>query len=74
MLDAQAAELREAHLGDVVLRKTGHESGIHAVIGQRYGHVGLTAAESDVELAGLTEAKVAGRGEAKHHFAEGNYF
>ena len=73
-IDAQAAELRDAHLGTVVLGKTGHESGIDAVVGQGHGDIGLAAAEGDVKLPGLTETQVAGSGKAKHHFAEGNYF
>ena len=72
--DAEAAELRDAHVGDVVLGKTGDELGVDAVIGQGDSHVGLAAAEGGVELMGLREAQVTGGGEAKHHFAEGNYF
>ena len=71
---AEAAEFREAHVGDVVLRKTGHELGVDTVVGKGNGHVGLAAAEGGIELVGLREAQVSRSGEAKHHFAEGNYF
>ena len=70
----EAAKFRHAHLGDVVLRKAGYKLRCDAVIGQRYGHVGLAAAKGSIELMRLAEPLVARRRKAKHHFAESYYF
>ena len=48
--------------------------GVHAVIGQRNGHIGLSAAKGGIKLTGLRETQVPRSGKAKHHFAKGNYF
>ena len=71
---AEAAELGGAHRRDVILGETGHEVGIHAVVGEGNGDIGFAAAESCLEGMGLAETLVPGSGEPEHDFAESDYF
>ena len=54
------------------VRKAGDELGVEAVVGQRHGNVGLAAAEGGVELPGLAEAQITGRGKPEHDLSESN--
>ena len=53
-------------------RKLGDECGIHAVVGQRNGHIGFAAAEGEVHMVALDETLVVIRLQAEHQLAEGN--
>ncbi len=48
-----------APLSDGVGGQLGDEGGVHAVVGQRHGYIGLAAAEGGLQLIVLKEAVVA---------------
>src|SRR5699024_273163 len=52
----------------------GDEHGVSAVVGQGHGHVGLAAAEAELQVVGLDKALVVVGLEPDHQLAEGNNF
>ncbi len=48
-IDAEAADLSNAGLGDIVVRERRHELGVKAVVGECYRDVGFAAAECRFE-------------------------
>ena len=58
----------------VVIGESGDEFRVYSEIGQRHGHIGLTASESGLELFCLRESQVARGGEPEHDLAECDYF
>ena len=46
----------DCSLADLVLGKLADEIGVMAIVGTRYGHVGLAAAPDDVEVVDFDKA------------------
>ena len=67
-------QLLEAALRNVVLRHAGDEFRFESVIGQRYGHIRLTAAESGGKLCGLAKTQVVRGCQTQHDLSEGYNF
>ena len=57
--DAITAKILHTTCSDVVLRKTGYEFCINAVVCKRYSHIGLTATESGFKLFCLRKTEIA---------------
>ena len=63
-------QVTKASFRYVIVRETGYELGVNAVVGKRYGHICLSAAEGGVIGPGLGETKVSRGGETKHDLPE----
>lgn len=74
--DVHAKGAQRVHRGvaDGVGGNGGDVVGVHAVVGQRNGHVGLRAAVHCVKAVRLLEALIPLRGQAEHDFTEGYDF
>ena len=59
-------------IGYPVVRQAGDEFALQAVVGQRYGDVGLASAVAGAEEVRLVETQVVGRRETQHDLPEGN--
>ena len=69
---AVAAQVVDAGVGHPVVRQAGDEFALQAVVGQRYGDVGLASAVAGAEEVRLVETQVVGRRETQHDLPEGN--
>jgi hypothetical protein len=56
-IDAEAADLIDAGLGDVVLGQARDEGGVHAELRDGHGDVDLGAAEGHLQFVGLDETQ-----------------
>jgi len=66
------AQVVDAGVGHPVVRQAGDEFALQAVVGQRYGDVGLASAVAGAEEVRLVETQVVGRREPQHDLPEGN--
>ena len=64
----------DSGLADGVGRQLGDVGHIHAVVSQGDGHVGLAAAEGELQVVGLDKALIVIGLEPDHQLAEGDYF
>ena len=71
---AVAAQGVDGRLADGVGRQLGHIGGVQAVVGQGDGHVGLAAAEGELQVISLDKTLVVIGLEPDHQLAEGNNF
>ena len=71
---AVAAQGVDRGLADGVGGQLGHIGGIQTVVGQRDGHVGLAAAEGELQVIGLDKTLIVIGLEPDHQLAEGNNF
>lgn len=61
-------------LSDCVAGQPGHKGCAHAVVCQRYRHIGFAAAKRGLKLVILKKAVVSVWRQAQHYFSEGNDF
>ena len=66
-----AAQGVDCSLTDGVGGQLGHIDGIHAVVGQRHGNVGFTAAEGKLHVVTLDKTLIVVGLQAEHQLAEG---
>ena len=71
---AVAAQGVHRRLADGVGGQLGDVGGVQAVVGQGDGHVGLAAAEGELQVVGLDKALIVVGLEPDHQLAEGNDF
>ena len=71
---AEAPQLADAGIADIVIGQDGHKGRFHAVVGQRNADVGLAAAKGGLQYGRLEETFISGALEAKHDLAKSNDF
>ena len=69
---AEAADVAQASLADRVVRQSGNESSIHAVVGKGNSHVRLAAAKGGFKGRALEEALQRGALQTEHDLTESN--
>src|SRR5699024_5002858 len=71
-VNAIAAQAVDSALANGVSGQLGNESNIQTVVGQGNSHVGLAAAEGELQGVGLNKTLVVEGLQTDHQFAEGN--
>ena len=71
---AEAAQLLDTLVANGVVGQHGAVLGVHAVVGQGHGHVGLAAAEGGLHHIALEKSLMAGGPQAQHDLAKSQDF
>ena len=73
-VNAVAAQAVHSRLADGMGGQFGDVGHVDAVVGQRHSHVGLAAAEGELQMVGLNKTLVVIGLQTNHQFAEGDNF